>query len=193
MEESRKAVLAVPTLDEDSRQLEKEYPGIFAATWAAIEPQLRKSLGAENERYWAALEDLYISRLNEPEAQALLKFYRSPTGQKLIRNLHMNVDVMPIIPQVLNSNSGAVSADQMRAVTDAAKVKALQSLEADDMDSFQELSTGLSLQKLGEIGQATEKLTLEWVNKSDPEFDSRLEALMTKAMEDYMVKHPPRK
>lgn len=192
VEQARKAVLALPTVDEDAKQLEQEYPGLYAAVWVAAEPEMRRSTEAEFPQFWAALEQLYLSRLTEREAQAVLAFFRSPTGQKLLRNMLGSFDVTPLIGDMAKSKF-KIDEQQMRSITDAAKAKAVQQIGPEDEASLLQLMASIDLEKFRAIGAETQKITLEWVNKEDPEGGEKLTKIMQAAMEEYMAAHPPKK
>jgi hypothetical protein len=193
IDQARKGILGLPQMDEEAKQLESDYPGIWSAVWTAIEPEMRRWVEADYPAFWAALEQLYAARLTEQEAQALLTFYRSPTGQKLLRGMVQNFDASPILKDVLASPSSTVSAEQMSRVTNAAKSKAVATIGPEDTGEVMILMHYIDLEKFQSLGAETQKVTLDWVNKADPEGDKRLEELMRGAMERYMAAHLPAK
>jgi hypothetical protein len=190
VEQAKKAILALPTLDADAKELEKLYPGVWAAVWAASEPEMRRSATADFPKFWAALEQLYTSRLTEPEAQAVLTFYRSASGQKLLRGLIQNFDATPIVAGVAKSDSGKISAEQLGEATEAAKAAAAKGVGPEVMGDLMELLHAISLDKFKAVGAETQKITLDWVNKEDPESEKRLEDVMKTAVTKYIAAHP---
>jgi hypothetical protein len=193
IDQARKAILSLPTLDDDARQLEGQYPGIYAAMWAAIEPEIRRSTEADYPAYWAALEQMYLARLTEQEAQAVLTFFRSATGQKLLRGMYAAMDAGPMVGEMIKSDSATVDARQMQAAVDAAKAKAVGQLGPEDEASLKTLVASIDLAKFRALGVETQKITLDWVNKPDPGGEEKLGKMMQDAMEDYMAAHPPKK
>lgn len=193
IEQARKAILSLPTVDEEAKQLEKEFPGLYAAVWAAVETEMRRSVEADYPAFWASLEQLYVARLTEREAQAALAFFRSATGQKLMRSMYGSFDAAPLFAEMINSGSSMIEARQMQSVTDAAKVKAVQQIGPEDEASLRTLMASIDLEKFRALGAETQKLSLEWVNKEDPESEERLGKIMQDAMEQYMAAHPLKK
>ena len=193
VEQARKAILALPTIDEDAKQLESEFPGIYAAMWAAIEPEVRRSTEADYPDYWAALERMYLARLTEQEAQAVLAFFRSPTGQKLLRGMYGAMDAGSMMAEMVKSDSSTIDAKQMQSAVDAAKAKAVEQLGPEDQASLLTLVGSIDLEKFRALGAETQRITLEWVNKEDPEGEERLGKMMQDAMENYMAAHPSKK
>lgn len=192
MEQARKAILALPTHDDDARQLEQDYPGLYAALWTAVEPDMKRSAEASYPSYWAALEQLYLARLTESEAQAVMTYFKSASGQKLIRTMYGSFDAAPMVAEMTKSNDYTVSEGQLKAATDAAKAKAVQQITDDDKADLWMLMASIDLQKFKAIGAETQKVTLEWVNRPDPEGDASMQELMEQAMQRYMAEHPPK-
>jgi hypothetical protein len=193
VDHARKAILALPTIDEDARQLEAEFPGIYAAMWAAIEPEVRRSTEADYPSYWAALENMYLARLSEQEAQAVLAFFRSATGQKLLRGMYGAMDTGPMLAEMVKTDSATIDAKQMQSAVDAAKAKAVGQLGPEDEASLLTLVASMDLGKFRALGAETQKITLDWVNKEDPEGEEKLGKLMQDAMAKYMAAHPSKK
>ena len=190
VDHARKAILALPTIDEDARELEAEFPGIYAAMWAAIEPEVRRSTEAESPSYWAALENMYLARLSAQEAQAVLAFFRSATGQKLLRGMYGAMDTGPMLAEMVKTDSATIDAKQMQSAVDAAKAKAVGQLGPEDEASLLTLVASMDLGKFRALGAETQKITLDWVNKEDREGEEKLGKLMQDAMEQYMAAHP---
>lgn len=190
VDHARKAILALPTIDDDARQLEAEFPGIYAAMWAAIEPEVRRSTEADYPSYWAALENMYLARLSEQEAQAVLAFFRSATGQKLLRGMYGAMDTGPMLAEMVKTDSATIDAKQMQSAVDAAKAKAVGQLGPEDEASLLTLVASMDLGKFRALGAETQKITLDWVNKEDREGEEKLGKLMQDAMEQYMAAHP---
>jgi hypothetical protein len=193
IDQARKAILALPTIDEDAKQLEGQYPGIYAAMWVAVEPEMRRSTEADYPSYWAALERMYVARLSEQEAQAVLAFFRSPTGQKLLRGMYAAMDSGPMLEDMIKSDSATIDAKQMQTAVEAAKAKAVGQLGPEDETSLMALVGSIDLEKFRALGAETQKITLEWVNKADPEGEEKLSRIMQDAMEKYMAAHPSKK
>ena len=190
IEQARKAILVLPTMDDDAKQLEQDYPGLYAALWAAVEPELRRQVIADYPSFWTALEELYVARLTEREAQTLIAFFQSATGQKLMRSMYGSFDATPLFAEMVKSDSAKIEADQMKAATDAAKAKAVKELGPEDEAALLKLVESIDLNKFKAFGAETQKVTLDWVNKEDPEGEQKLEKMMVEAMERYIAAHP---
>jgi hypothetical protein len=192
LEQARKAILALPTLDEDAKQLEQEYPGLYAALWTAVEPQMKHSTEAAYPSYWAALERLYAGSLTETEAHAVLTFFQSATGQKLIRNMYGSFDGGPMFADMAKSGDYTIGEKQMKTVIDAAKSKAVQQIGPEDEADLWILMASIDLKKFQTLGAETQKVTLAWLNEEEPEDEAKIGKIMEEAMQQYMDAHPPK-
>lgn len=192
IEQARKAILVLSTMDDDARQLEQDYPGLYAALWIAVEPELRRQAVADLPSFWTALEELYAARLTEREARALMAFFQSATGQKLLRSMYSSFDATPLFAEMVKSDSATIGAEQMEAATDAAKAKAVKELGTEDEAALLTLVASIDLKKFKAFGAETQQVSLDWVNKEDPEGEQRLEKMMVEAMERYIAAHPPK-
>ncbi len=190
LEQARKVIVTLPTVDEDARQLEQDYPGLYAALWTAVEPEMRRATAASYPGYWAALEQIYVARLTENEAQAVMTFFKSPTGQKLIRNMYGNFDAAPMVAEMVKSENYTIDEQQMKAATDAARAKAVSQIGQEDQADLWILVESIDLEKFKALGAETQKVTLAWVNQEDPEGDAMIGSIMEEAMQQYMASHP---
>ena len=186
VEVARKAILSLPTLDADAKALEVKYPGIWQAVWNAVEPKMRQSVETDFPSFWSRLEEIYLSRLTENEAQGILAFYRSSTGQKMLRATLTGFDAAPLIADLVKSEDSTITAEQMESAARRARLKGLQTIGPADEEQFTRLTKSVSLDKFRAIGAETQKLTAEWVNKDDPEGEAELQTLMEAAMEEHM-------
>lgn len=192
LEQVRKAILAMPTLDEDAKQLEQDYPGLYAAVWTAVEPEMRRQTQADLPGFWAKLEQLYVARLTEREAQGLLGFFQSPTGQKLMRNMYGSIDASPLYAEMAKSDEATIGAEQLQAVTDAAKAKAVRQMGPEDEASLLTLAVSIDLKKFQELGAETQKISLDWANRDDPEGEEKIGKVIEEVTERYIASHPPK-
>src|SRR5262245_24899214 len=55
LDQARKAILGLPEMDEGAKQLETDYPGLWAAVWAAMEPEMRRWVEADYPGFWGEL------------------------------------------------------------------------------------------------------------------------------------------
>ena len=181
-------LLAMPEMAE----LEAEHPGIVKVMWRAIAPQLERDADAALPGFWATLADIYSRGMTLAQLQQSVEFMGSPTGRKMIRLMNEGL-VAPAIKLGVESADGDLSAGALQeAKTTAAEAMArgMSQKEQEEITAFASTPAGRAFLALGpQVQQAT----VEWMNRSDPEADARLEALTTKAMEDFIAASEPAK
>jgi hypothetical protein len=190
LELAHQGIVNMPSLDPAARQLEADYPGLWSFVWAMTESHARRSIEGGYPDFLSALERLYRATLSEREAQAVLAFYRSPTGQKLILGMTGGFDPKPMFQDIVANPANAITAEQMAAVTDAARKKALAQLGPEDQPRLAMVVQAVGLEKFRALGANTRKLTLEWARKENSDGDAGLQAIIEAAMHDYMAAHP---
>lgn len=193
VDQSRRAILALPTLDEDARQAELTYPGLYGAVWKAVEPEFRRSAELDLPPFFQALEQLYLARLTEREAQALLAFYKSSTGQKLLHGMYVSFDATAALVEMVKSESASIDAKQLQAAADAAKAKVIEQMGPEDETALRTLAASIDRDKAEALSAETQRITLEWVNKEDSAGDERIGKIIEAAAKAYMAAHSVKK
>ena len=161
---------------------------MFKAVWAAAEPEFRRSSDAGYPALIAQLANVYAKRLNAAEIDALLHFYATPTGQKLIAAMYANVDLSPVLDEFAGQEQPKVSAGAVAEVQDRARERAVEQITPADHPALEALGRSVDMAKMHAVAAEVQSLTMNWINKEDPEFDARLQKIMEKAMTDYMAK-----
>jgi len=187
-----RAVIALPEQDGDSKTLETAYPGIHRAIWTAAAPELKRQLEADLPQLWARLETLFVAELSEKEINGLLRFYRTPTGQRMIEGIYGNVDLTGAIASMSKSADGEMSEESISLASELAKRKTISGLDLDAADMRLLLAT-MPLDRLRATGAKVQKATSEWVNTEDPKDQEKINALMADAAERFVQEHESRK
>lgn len=175
--------------DADAKQLTKEYPGLVEAIWAAIEPEVRRSTIADQPRFHALLAKVYAARLTVPEIESMRRFYATPTGQKMIRSLHENIDPTPALAEAARAGDAHISEQSLAAMRGKAAAKAIKTIGPEDEAALEQLIRAAPMAKLQAVAKETQQLTADWVNKEDPEFDASLDELIEAAVEKHLREH----
>lgn len=173
--------------DPGNAALEAQYPGIQQAVWAAMEPLLRESIPADIPKLWVRLARVYTERLTPPEIEGLHRFYSTPAGQKVIRAMNEEADLAPIIASAAKSPDSTVSAEALAQAQAPARAAAARAIADGDEAVVAELAKVVPLPKLLALGVEVQRVTLEWMNEPDPEFDARLTAAIEETMTRYIA------
>jgi hypothetical protein len=168
------------------KDIETEHLGLFDAVWTAVEPEVRRSIIADAPVFEDRLARLYSNSLTLTEIEGLKSFYSTPTGQKLIRSMYSGLDATPIIESAI-TGEGVISQEAHDAMVESATRKAASSVDPSAGD-LAILERSISFEKMQRIGAEVRKLTLEWVNQEDPEFEAKLDELIGAAADKYFAK-----
>jgi hypothetical protein len=174
----------------DGAALEAKNPGIVEILWKAVEPIIRQASIDNQGAYWNELADVYAARLSAREIEAMNVFYGSPSGRKVVAGMYANLNMDPIIAQMVEDPDFKVPAGTARtAVRDAAE-KTATSLGKSDQLAAALLTRTVSEAKLQAVGAAVQELQLKWANKEFPELDGQVDAAVKAAAERYFREHP---
>ncbi len=178
--------------EEGTARLEAEYPGILKAMWMAIMPETERQSGAELPRLWEKLATLYASKLSVAELDAASAFLGGPTGRKLVKMVNEGM-LAPGLAAIMKSEDGSLSAADVASAKMAAAQKMANSISAAEEAQISAFASSPAGLKLQEIAPQVNAISLEWANAKDPEGDDRIDALMEKAVEDFMAAADARK
>lgn len=184
---AKQAFDAVMATDADLKTMIDENPGLQAAVWAAVEPEIRRSSIEGNPAFLARIAALYRSRLTATELDAVYAFFEGPTGQKLVKAMYGGINPQPVIAEAM-AGSGDISGSAIVEAADAGRTKALSTIGPEDEPALATLTRAVSTQKLQALGAEVQKLTLDYVNEDDPVLDAKIEAVIEAAFRDYFAK-----
>ena len=185
MKWAEKGIEELPKLNAEAGEFEREFPGVHGAMWHAVKDELRAQLEADLPDLWNRLQQLYLANMSEPEIRALIGFYATPTGKRLIQGMYGNSDLQPMIQSMASSEDGSISEQSFRTVNDEAKRKTIADANIDPKDILP-LMTAMPLPKLRAVGEKVQRVTMEWVNETDPEQQERINKLMADAAESFV-------
>ena len=188
VETARRMLLGVLARDPDMAALEADHPGLSKAIWGAVEAETRTYAEASLAEYRALLAGVYDRRLSSAELRGLSRFYTTPTGQKIVRAMYQPASVDGLVGDLVRDPDGKISQKTANAMDRAARARAESSVTAADAPALAELTRTISLAKLDSLGEEVTRVTLDWSNRPDPEFEARIERLMIEAVERFLGK-----
>jgi hypothetical protein len=176
----------------DGRELESNYPGVIAAMWAAAAPEVEKQTEAELPAFWAKLADLYASRMTVAEIVAASSFFGSATGRKLIRLMNEGLasQASTAASSIQDGTFTPADHERLKAAAAASLAGGFSSSEEAAVEEFTQSSAGRKMLSLKEQVNA---LTSEWLNTANPKGEARIDALIQKAVDDFIASRKPRK
>jgi hypothetical protein len=159
-----------------SEALEKAYPGIIAALRQTIRDltlaDLKADMPAVHQRY----ARFFASNFTAAETAELLRFYRSPTGTKVIQAKFDNINVSNLSDRFAADPNAKLSAGDIKTLNDSALPGALKGMAAEDIKAL----IGFGLQPIGRklkgVAPQMAQIEAEIANAPDPELDAAIEA-----------------
>jgi hypothetical protein len=153
---------------------EKKYPGLLAEIIRTAYPIVnrfdRKRLPELQKRQ----AQLYDQHLNQAELSTVTKFYASPTGQKMIEQMHLNIEGDAMIAEAKKSEDLNFSTEAVLSDIEATVPKMLRAFSAEDTRALIEFSQTSAFNKVKAMGPETQSIGLEWRNESNPEAEKQV-------------------
>jgi len=176
--------------DAGGREMEQTYPGITAALWAAAEPEVRRAMTEQHPQYVDLIASIYSSRLTPAELEALLQFYSTPTGRKILDQIQRGMVPDAIYEEALRT--GQLSQTAMQAAIDAESRKFSATLTPEDRAAIVGVMRAVPMAKMERLNAELIQSLLQWVDKTTAQLRARLEPIYGSAAERYMRDHPPK-
>jgi hypothetical protein len=180
------AFLALPGGNADSGALEKEFPGIHAAAWKALEPEVRRYAAESHPQIVKRLAQLYHEHLTGPEMEGLRTFYETPTGARILRTVFEGADYAPVVNDLVSSPEATISGDAIAAARKTALDKVAAEVQPADEAAARALLRAIPPAKAAKLTQAVHEFTVRSSNERHPEFEARVERIVTEAMQRFM-------
>ena len=169
---------------DDLAETEKQYPGIgqelARATFPIIKRFLRQRLPDLQQRQ----AEIYSKHFSDSELVTLVTFYKSPTGQKLMRSLAANAEPIAMLEEAKKSDDMTISAESVLADQRRAVPKFLEAMNAEDERVLAEFGRSGLIPRLQKLGPVTQQIMLDWQNEYAPGEEEMIE----KVIEDIFAK-----
>lgn len=104
----------------------------------------------------ATMAEIYATSATDDELRQILAFYRTPAGQKLIRNVAMGVEV----PET----TGNFTAEQLTQATTKAAVSAFGALTSDERVALIKLGMSPAGRRMRAMTPAVQQASADWLN-----------------------------
>jgi hypothetical protein len=128
--------------------------------------------------------EIYSKHYSVSEIVTLVTFYKSPTGQKLMRSLAANVEPIAMLEEAKKSDDMTISAEAVLADQRRAVPKMLEAMNAEDERVLTEFGRSGLIPRLHKLGPVTQQIILDWQNEYAPGEEEMIE----KVIEDIFAK-----
>lgn len=163
---------AVPA-NPRARRLEAAHPGLYAAIWAEVEPELRRLASEGKPILWTRVAARLETLLTANETEALIAFYSTSIGRRILRVAIAAIDSYP--------DDSRPPAPPERQVV-AARVRELGEIGAEDRSALAAASRIVGGDKLRAIGEEVQKVARAWRLESEPGRQAQGDAIIAAAL-----------
>ena len=179
--------------DATAAALFAENPGLMDVMLAAAHPVVRKHMLLGIPAMQKRFAEFYGKSFSDVEMDALLGFYRSPTGKKLIAGMYAGADLASLVEAAGADGEGAFTPENVRGFTHSTTKRILPAFNDDDKKMFVEFMGQPAFAKLNKILPEFRQLMAEVANEpSSPEMDADLSRAVDRAVEEYFASRSTR-
>jgi hypothetical protein len=176
----------------EAAEAESALPGISAALWPVLEPEIRQFTRDEHPGYLNMVASFYTSRFTPDELKALHALYASPTGTKIIGALYGSARPDALVEEMIRSPEAPISQSATSEAISQMTDRLVGLITEEDQPALLAALRVVPQAKLDRANRDLTQLVVQWLNKPTPELDARLDVLMEKAVARYMADHPPK-
>lgn len=173
------------------RALEFQFPGITAVAIKAEEEVVVPGTIALLPGIHAALANVICARITAQELSALLAFYRSPVGIKVINGIADGTDFSAIAQKNINDENAVVTEQDIKSATSSAAMPGiLQSFTKDDMQSVARWSVSVPARKWQKMEPILLSTIVDFRNQNSGDLKTKAQENVAIAVMQYMRDHP---
>jgi hypothetical protein len=173
--------------DPEMKSLDDQYPGLFEAMHKASRGLVAEAMGRSAGKIHATVAKLIESSFTPADIAELSDFYRSPIGQKTIRQMAASADASRIYQQAIKDQEFHLTGDQIAAQVHENAQKAVQSFTPEEQTEMMLFMAKPSFGKLAKAQPQIQKILADEFNAPDPEFDRQVELAMGAAVEQHIA------
>lgn len=180
------AIARSMALDPTAVSLEARYPGIGRAAIDAARPIARRYCETFVNRITDKKAEIFAQRLTAEEIDEVLRFYRTPLGQRAVKQLFSNFDSAQLGREIAEEKARTgtveITREEMKAKELLAARRAGGSFSADDQIAMLRFSQMPAARKFAAASEAAEQEVIRMANNPDPAFMAAQTEAVTAAM-----------
>ena len=164
--------------DSDLREFETEHPGTINELIDAVLPIINSSLAERLPILQQRQAALYVKTFDADELRLLLRFYASPTGEKLLRLVEEDIHTNNVEAVMQSSKDMFIDIQAVLADVKATGQAVFSQFSAADEPMLKLLAQSSAAPKLRQIAQQTQQITLAWYDDYLPGEEEKIDAAM---------------
>ncbi len=173
--------------DPEMKALEDQYPGLFEAMHKASRGLVAEATGRSVGQIHAAVAKLIESTFTPADIVELSDFYRSPVGQKTLRQMAAAADAGQVYQRAVAESEFKLTEDQIAAQLHESAQKTAQSFTPEEQTEMLLFMAKPSFGKLAKTQPQIQKMLADEFNAPDPDFDRLVEQAIAAAIERHIA------
>lgn len=175
--------------DPDLKLAEQAYPGVVKALLDAVMPAALEQTIRRLPLLWDRIGSLYAENLTADEIRAVLQFYHSPAGLKVIQVMTNETDFSAAVKESIDSEDNKISTGALRKGLMTGISKLSDRLSTDERAAVVRFSVTPAGSKAGALAPRIQALAVEWANESDAENSAQLQKLALDTVQKFIAAH----
>ncbi len=156
-------------------EMERDSPGLIKAVVEATAPLITESTIRQLPLLWARLAPIFTRTFTAEELRALLDFYTSPAGARLLKTMAGGADFSASLSNTMASGGSTLTTQHARAAALAGGVEVARSASPEDLAALQAFANSAAGIKMRAIADEVREATVAWGNEPDPALDAQIE------------------
>lgn len=173
--------------DPELKSMDDEYPGLLEAMHKASRGLVSQAMSRSVDQIHLSVAKLIEASFTPADIAELSAFYRSPVGQKTIRQMAASADAGQLYSKAVEAREFKLTEDQIAAQVHDNAQKAVQTFTPEDQTEMMLFMAKPSFGKLARAQPQIQKILAEEFNAPDPEFDRQVEQAMGAAIERHIA------
>lgn len=173
--------------DPQLKALEDEHPGILKVMADAMRPILLRYLRASIPELRDRIAVIY-SDLSETHLRALIGFYRSPTGQRMIELMTSGIDTDAMMRTLIANDASETTAAELTGVTRNAASSAVGRMTPAQVREAGQFGMSPAGRALTALQPRIVAAMAEWSNNPSPAVQAEIEAAIIPVVQQYIQK-----
>ena len=173
--------------DPELKSMEDEYPGLFEAMHKASRGLVSQAMVRTVDQIHRSVAKLIEASFTRADIAELSDFYRSPVGQKTIRQMAASADAGNLYNQAVEQREFQLTEEQVAAQIREYARKTAQTFTPEEQTEMMLFMAKPSFGKLAKAQPQIQKILADEFNAPDPEFDRQVEEAMGAAIEQHIA------
>lgn len=173
--------------DPNFQALEAQAPGAVDAVVDAIRPELLAFTLRELPRYHHEVGRIYARHMTVTELEEAYAFYSSPLGTRLVDETQGNIDFSTVFGDIAYDPDGKTSEESLSKDQQRAVAKTVGNLSAEELEPMIAVSRQSWFKKIQLVQPDIMAYDAAYMNSPSPEYEARIEKVVTEALEAHMA------